>query len=282
MSFLFIVFILLVGGTPSHAIPPTLDPALEWSLIGYWKMDSETGGVTPDSSNSGLNGMVKGNATLMPGEGTNGSGAYRLDGNSDRIQITRSSKLLPTNNQITVSAWFNVMGGTYENWQHPLSKWDNYYLRVADNLRQVRFGIFSGHNTESSVGYADWTNFNPVIDYNTWYHAVGTYDGNTARLYLNGVEVASKDLGITMYTGNNYDLMLGAVSWSSSQEELNGMIDEVAIWNRALSSSEITEIYNYGSGAPPVVPEPVSSILFLTGGMTMGLRQYVKRKKRLS
>ena len=77
---------------------------------------------------------------------------------------------------------------------------------------------------------------------NAWHHVVGTSDGSTARLYINGIEdnTASSTLA-----DNTNSLFIGALS-ASDPNTWNGTIDEVAVWNRTLSADEIHDIYQRG------------------------------------
>ncbi len=81
---------------------------------------------------------------------------------------------------------------------------------------------------------------NDVLGVGVWYHVAGTYDGEVMRLYLNGAEVDNLPVTGTVYAGSGVEV-------SSQAEPINGLLDEVEIFNRALSSDEIWAIYNAGS-----------------------------------
>ena len=80
-----------------------------------------------------------------------------------------------------------------------------------------------------------------------WHHFVGTSDvaTNTRTLYIDGVQMASQTLGQPINSDTNLPLMVGENPQANARE-WNGEIDDVAIWNRALSEAEIQEIYNAG------------------------------------
>ena len=71
---------------------------------------------------------------------------------------------------------------------------------------------------------------------NTWTHLAATWDGTTVRIYVNGVQVASKAIGQTILTTNGSLRFGGNSVWG---EYFNGKIDEVRVYKRALSQSEI-------------------------------------------
>lgn len=242
-------------------------------LVGYWKFDSYAAGTTPDSSGSGHTGTIVGNTTYLPSSGISG-GAFRMDGTSDHIDVDGQGNLVPSNNRITVSAWINMAGAVGDTVQHPMSFWNNYWLRVADDRSWAAFAVFRGSNNDGTSGvYWDPAGSDPLFGYNTWHHLAGSYDGSMLQVYFDGVPRASNTLNIAMYTSTANDLMMGAVSWSGDRQEWNGMLDEVAVWNRALSPDEIHTVYEQGT-----IPEPGTLVLLgVAGCLGVSLRR--RRRK---
>jgi hypothetical protein len=80
-----------------------------------------------------------------------------------------------------------------------------------------------------------------------WHYAVGTYDGTTLRLYIDGVQVASKTTGgaVPDNTGTQ-PVRVGANS-RAADRFFTGNVDEVRVWNRALTSTEVSSAYNSGN-----------------------------------
>jgi uncharacterized repeat protein (TIGR01451 family) len=87
---------------------------------------------------------------------------------------------------------------------------------------------------------------------NKWYNIVGTYDGNTGELFLNGNVVSTNKLGITITYGSG-NVKIGKALYGSNNRYFNGLIDEVRIYNRALSASEIKA--NYEASKSPSAPQ---------------------------
>jgi hypothetical protein len=77
-----------------------------------------------------------------------------------------------------------------------------------------------------------------------WYHLVGTYDGSVIRFYINGINEASRNYSGLMPTSSS-PLYIGGRS--DNARYFNGSVDEVAVYNRVLSSAEILDRYNRGA-----------------------------------
>jgi len=93
----------------------------------------------------------------------------------------------------------------------------HFYMTIGGGLRHIRV--------------------DNALQIGAFHHIAGTYDGSTMRLYLDGVEVGSLDVSGTVGTGTNAEL----------SASLHGLLDEVEIYNRALSLSEIQAIFNAGA-----------------------------------
>jgi pectate lyase len=115
-------------------------------------------------------------------------------------------------------------------------------FRVTDRL-------FTGF---TASGSSSWSN-------NTWYHVIGVYDGvaGTVKLYINGVESGSvSGAGSMLTTPSSGQFTIGATEDNGGTiitEFFPGAIDEVRVYNRALSQSDVQELYNFSGGTPPLV-----------------------------
>jgi hypothetical protein len=101
----------------------------------------------------------------------------------------------------------------------------------------------------SSGGYAevdtqpDWT----VTSANTWYHAVFIADGTNLTVYVNGVQQKQASFANNISYGSDATFIIGGRD-AANYGCMNGILDEIAIWNRVLTADEITELYNNGAG----------------------------------
>ena len=80
------------------------------------------------------------------------------------------------------------------------------------------------------------------------YHVVGTYDGTTQRLYVNGSQVASSAFSGAMSVNTN-PVVVG--SWDTASEFFNGTVDDVAVYAKTLSGAQITNHFTKGAGSAP-------------------------------
>ena len=85
----------------------------------------------------------------------------------------------------------------------------------------------------------------PVPEPNRWYHVVGTYDGKAVRLFLNGDLVRERAWSGSILVDNRQPILVGR---GENLGRFDGLIDEVAIYDRALSPEEIQDNFDAGSG----------------------------------
>lgn len=189
-------------------------------LVGYWGMDEKQATSTKVFDGSG-------NAN----EGTIRGSALRFDGSDDYTSKVSFSSL-PVS-AITVEAWFKL--DTHKNWNNIVShEWPllGGWILFADSAGNIFFGVYDGAQKLAT---------GPILATDTWYHAVGTF--NTAndqiQIYVNGATGTPNSSALASLDSiGNVD-----VGGESPGARFDGVIDEVRIYNRALSTTEITEHY---------------------------------------
>src|SRR3989344_494681 len=218
-------------------------PPTDKGLVGYWSMNEGTGTVAGDGSGNENRGTLTGGPTWV--DGKRGK-ALNFDGNDDLVNAGSATSLdqLPA---ITVSAWIyprNVAAASD----------DVFSKRTAAGASGWKFGPSStGAGRLSFVVDYDTdlnhTSNSNVISANVWQHIAISWDGSTsaanARIYINGVETtyAQTTNGTTNRVSDAANpLTIGAQS--DGGNPYNGLIDEVRIYNRALSAAEIQTLYN--------------------------------------
>ncbi len=210
--------------------------------VGWWKAETDA-----NDSVGGNNGTLLGTTTFAPGKFGQ---AFSLDGtDSCGVSIPDSAALKPAN--VTVDAWveFNSLDSTdavKPGLQYIVfkqnsrsSEFEGYSLfKFRDNngLDRFRFAISAADGTQTS---ADSTT---TITVGQFYHVAGTYDGTTLSIYVNGVLEASTVPGFSLDYGTE-PLFFGTSGVSSFDGKLNGLLDDVGIYNRALTAAEIQAIF---------------------------------------
>jgi len=171
------------------------------------------------------------------------NGAYDFDGVDDYMDMGNSASL--TLDSFTLSSWIYV--NDFSSYHGIIGMGDGTHFFEWFTLTD---GTLYFEKDGSTRPKSITTN---TLNTNTWYHVVLVYNATsqTGDIYINGVEasystyqVGSGSSTIDGTTGNKYiGLRQGGTNF------FDGTIDEVSIWSRALSSSEVTELYNSGSGS---------------------------------
>ena len=245
-------------------------------LVGSWHFDEGSGTTACDTSGNDNDGTING-ATWV-NDGKFGK-ALSFDGADDYVEV-KDSDSLDITNAITIMAWVKLDSLDKEQQIVRKSRDDTgeaYEIFINDTNR-VFFGIRDSSGTEEYVYPTD------TLTTGTWYHIVGTYDKQNLKLYLNGNEIGSEPSTITIDVSSR-NLIIGC--GDKGTRYFHGTIDEVRIYNRALSEGEISDLYNnYGyttENYPGKVlvrkytdPEPVFSsvgsiegIFYISGQVTL-------------
>jgi hypothetical protein len=193
-------------------------------MVGWWTADSLAADL------QGTNHGYLTNTTFSPGKVAQ---AFNLNGTNAFIQVPHSPSLNITN-QISMLAWINpssanAMARILD--KHSAGGSDGYHLGVATNRMQVKVG--------SVLIYGK-----TAIPLNTFTFVAATFDGSSLKLYNNGV-LDTNHVSATTIPTNFLALRIGADLAAASN--FKGLIDEVMLFNRALTAAEIQSIYNAGA-----------------------------------
>ena len=222
----------ILGSTPLSSCAP-LPANLQNGLVGYWPFC----GNANDASGNGNNGTVNG-ATLTTDRFGNTNKAYNFDGVDDFININNSNSLNPTS-QITISAWVNTSAYNSSNASMVVNKgWDqgpgHYDLLVFSSNNKSRFVIGNNIFVESSS----------TVNINQWTLITASIDSLTMKIYVNGILENTVTQNNNNSFGTNTDpLYIGKHDYLNHPYFFNGIIDDIGIWNRALSPQEIQQLY---------------------------------------
>jgi len=224
-----------IDADPRFGTPESLE--LIKGMVSYWKFD-EGGGTTAYDLVGDNDGTIYGARWTIGQLG----GALSFGGAGDYVDCGNDSSLNPTNN-FSVSAWFNVdsaclIGTIVCKGDVPAYQSGGAYTILCVPMNGT-LGFYVRGNSNASFGYAV-----TAVSVNEWTHMVGTFSDGNISIYKNGVFAANGVLGTSTINTNNGSLGIGAEGDGGTP--FNGIIDDVAIHNRALSSEEIEQLYQNG------------------------------------
>jgi len=246
-----LILVCLLGNTASAA-----------TLVGFWKFFETSGTTAVDSSSSGVNGTLFGDATFAPGMGPSGGGA---------VSITSTGYVSMGDNfgfnggtPFSVEAWINISNGNATGMipvaYHHSTQFAGYLLALND----VGDGGGSAETNHAHMyaGASPGGNFTGPSSITTndgqWHQIVGVYeDGGLTKLYVDGVfQTSMTSNPINAVTVN---FLVGGIRNTANTADVNdfsGLISDVGVWYGALSASDVANLYANPSHP---VPEPAAT-----------------------
>ncbi len=237
-AILIVLACLWTLGLATSVRADSTGPLLQWNL------DEGSGTVAGDSSGTGNAGTLSGGITWVPG--VNGT-AVSFDGASGAAKIASVSGLGSGNVPHTVAAWVKVT-------QLPANRaWilllgnegtgAHHWLINSSGVTQ--FGVWSG------------AQLNPALPVGQWTHVAITFDGSTLTGYVNGVAIGSKAA-----TFNLQGDPLTVAQAHLGENYFNGAVDDVQVYDRALSAAEVAAL----AAVAPANQPPAVSLTAPAGG----------------
>jgi hypothetical protein len=236
-----------MGGEASATLSMTAKAGLESSMIGYWSFDDRFGTLVSDNSVNANHGTVRqgsrSSAPLHPAPvwelGKKG-GALRIDGLDDWVNVPDSDSIDSTGikNQVSISAWIKLdrynslrpinvvaqrhMAGTLV---------DHFFMGLNNGAPAVGINFFYG------IGITN-------VPLNEWVHMAMTYDGIQQCGYMNGFVFTCQDVGWPVSTDETPFTMGGGITAGDEViEHIVGLIDEVRLYDVALTSADISVLH---------------------------------------
>lgn len=210
--------------------------------VGYWRLGEPAGTSTaPDESGGAHAGSYVGATAQAPGllKGDSDAAAA-FDGINDYVTIPDAVALRPTA-QVTVEAWISAASINPANWNFIASKNGAYQLRVDPAVEGGRLSFFV------SIGGSLEPRVSAMVPVpGRTYHVVGTYDGATMKLYVDGALAASQARAGAFDSSAGFPTTLGAANATGSMP-FGGTIDDVAVYDTALSAARIQAHYTAGT-----------------------------------
>ena len=226
-------------------------------LVAWWPGDGNAADII-----GAHHGLLQNGATFATGFVGE---AFLLKAASDAsVRVPDNPALDPTN--ITISAW--VKPSSY-----PTAGCVVVRKQGGDTTMQYLLQLGDGATAGVPHFNCGITAYQPVgptpLPLNQWSHIVGTYDGQQARVYVNGAIVDARPMTGPMPV-TTHDLFIGRVE-SNTSRDFDGLIDELAIWDRGLDSNEVAAIYAAGNAGmtkpvgPACTPPPANLVAWWPG-----------------
>jgi len=215
------------------------DPAscMDYGLAGYWDMDEGKGGIANDKSGNGNTGKLGNGVASAQPKWTQGksSGALQFDGKNDYVDCGNGASLNITD-AITIEAWVNRKSTQID------------HARIVDKIGTEAYSLLFYTDDSEIKLYANIGGVYPIvplnihIQANQWEYIAVTYESSnhTVKGYQNGILKRADDTSVSGQIGiNTANLYIG----HRNIYPFNGLIDEVRIYNRALSAEEVLQHY---------------------------------------
>jgi len=237
----YMIVLTLIGTTVAIAQPMKLqlgsqlnrEHPLAAGLVAYWPMNEGGGQAIYDSSGNRNQGTFYNDTAWKPGKF---GSCLSFDGNGDYVQVSNPGSI----SYLTISVW--IYGIT----------WSNSYPRIVDRVYNGQFSFYVWASEQklswalSTVGGSvDRARDTTVpISLHTWQHCVLTYDGVSAKVYLNGMLKETVSTGLSgPLSSSSSNVRIAERVDAGGTRAFNGFIDNVMIFNRALTAGEIQQLY---------------------------------------
>jgi len=250
-----VTVMLLVGMTMAGNVQAaSLCDVVKNGLVACYPFD----GNANDVSTNGNHGTVNG-ATLTADRFGKPNSAYQFNGKDNFILVANSPTLNPE--RLTVSVWVNP------------AHWHLGYIVAKDDGRYARQYIISTYNSfhihqrTTDGGFIHYSNKNGIA-YSKWYHVVQTYDGQSLKLYIDGQYYppeSNSTIATSLSPGNNQvsqqPLRIGIGTLDGKPYfPFVGVIDDISIYNRALTEEEIKKLYQLKDSPPKTCEHAIYSV----------------------
>ncbi|MGD0261571.1 MAG: immunoglobulin domain-containing protein [Verrucomicrobiota bacterium] len=232
---------------------PGVPLPFQWlGLVAYYPFNANAN----DATGNGNNGTNYG-AAIAPDRFGNANSAYAFDGASSYIDFGSPSDLAFASN-FTLTAWCLFSGGA----DNPRIL--SYGQDIGYELLTVGTGTSRSFQLDCGSQY-----FDTPVNYtqNVWYSVVAVVQNGTGYIYVSGVLVASSPVSTPSYP---YDFQIGENAQNNT-DYWGGSIDEVRLYNRALSSDEVAQLYAYEADIPVITSQPQGSIVSQGSTVSFGV-----------
>jgi choice-of-anchor C domain-containing protein len=256
----YYVVITNVAGSVTSAIatltvPTTIGTAAN-GLLAYWKLDEGADQVRHDSvsgldlSENSYYSWEQSSVSIGQTTGVASNAAVIVDGRN--WGLFRSDVPDFGTEDFTVACWFKFRSGRYDN--QALFYCGRFAIGIRPFEHRVGFTCYTDNQAGASAVQSPYNSISEGV----WTHCVAVKSGSTLKLYLNGVDCGN--LGTLTGTSVVHPVNGLRLGLFDSGYPLNGALDEVAVWHKALTANEVAEVYASPSIDSAFLPPTITSV----------------------
>jgi hypothetical protein len=233
-------------------------------LVGWWPFNANAN----DQSGNGNDGTVNG-ATITTDRLGSPNSAYDFDGTNF---ITIPDNAVLNSDYISVSMWFQTISTSFGSliYKTDPSAINEQYGLVLNypSINNTIWSVKNGNNCSSPGSGWQTTNMNYNSSDGVWHHIICTYDGSLSEIYLDNVLVTSSTFSVNIIDACGGEINIG--KGYNSLYLFTGTIDDIGIWNRALDSDEVNDLFlAIGCTLDPLTSQPTDQTVNIGNDATI-------------
>jgi len=219
--------------------------SLKDGLVAYWNLDQADGEVKVDSFST--NHLYDYSGTIDASNGKIRMASYFMTNESEGLVLTNGNFTFTGQQSFSVAGWFNIQRTT--DWQQVISRSGynrEWQVQVRSAATNLQFFVMT-NSVDPEAGNGILVDGKYVITSNEWHSfaAVCDAEGDKLYLYCDGKTTQSANFAFDSYCVDTGVLTVGQ-QYNSSTRRFDGSIDELGVWNRALTAAEIEVLRNNG------------------------------------
>ncbi|MDE0184812.1 MAG: DUF6531 domain-containing protein [Candidatus Poribacteria bacterium] len=208
------------------------------NAVAHWHFDEGTGTVAHDVDGSQNGTLGGGTENKKPAWSTENGGSLLFDGTNDVLKVADSDALDLVGNTLTLSCWVKRSTAASGNVVKKADASNGYRLWLT-STGAVQFDVLLSGTTKTVTSAT-------TIPLNTWKHVAARYDGSELRVFIGGTKETASTTSTASLAATTEVLWLGY--YDGTSHHLNGYLDDVSIYDTALSDAEITNLSNNQMG----------------------------------
>lgn len=225
-------------------------------LLGYWPLEEGQGSITEGLGTLGVGGTLINTTWENSLEVENSSNSVGFNGVDSRIDLNGSVDI--TSLAFSISLWanidsFGIQDGRFISKATGVNDQDHYWMIstiLNGGTHRLRFRLKAGGTTTTLIADSG------DLIIGEWNHIAAIYDGNSMSLYLNGVSIASIPKSGVISSSTSVPVSIGNQPPGAGLRPFHGKIDEVRLYERAITLAEIGSLAQLTPPPPPPPPRP--------------------------